>query len=78
MFETLAVTAFGGLIGLLIAAGLCRLVPVFGLAEFIGTPSISPFVGTLTASLLGVIGFLAGWFPAREAAGLDPVVAMKL
>ncbi|HUD70867.1 MAG TPA: ABC transporter permease [Dongiaceae bacterium] len=78
MFETLTVTAFGGAIGLGISAAICRLVPVFGLSEFIGTPAISPFVGTLTAGLLGVIGFLAGWFPAREAAGLDPVVAMKL
>ncbi|HKQ96539.1 MAG TPA: ABC transporter permease [Candidatus Polarisedimenticolia bacterium] len=78
MFETLAVTAFGGAIGLGISAAICKVVPLFGLTEFIGTPAISPFVGTMTAGLLGVIGFLAGWFPAREAAGLDPVVAMKL
>jgi len=25
-----------------------------------------------------VVGFVAGYFPAREAAQLDPVVAMKL
>ena len=28
--------------------------------------------------ILGLIGLLAGWFPAREASRLDPVVAMKL
>ena len=27
---------------------------------------------------LGLIGFLAGYFPARDASRLDPVVAMKL
>jgi len=78
MLETLMVTALGGAVGLAIAAGICRVVPLFGLAEYIGTPVISPFVGTLTALLLGAIGLLAGWFPAREAANLDPVVAMKL
>jgi len=78
MLETLMVTALGGAVGLAISAGICRVVPLFGLTEYIGTPLISPFVGTLTALLLGAIGLLAGWFPAREAANLDPVVAMKL
>ena len=78
MLETLMVTALGGAVGLAISAGICRVVPLFGLTEYIGTPLISPFVGTLTALLLGGIGLLAGWFPAREAANLDPVVAMKL
>ena len=31
-----------------------------------------------TAALLGVIGLLAGYFPARRASQLDPVVALKL
>ena len=32
----------------------------------------------LTALLLGTIGLVAGYFPARTASRLDPVVAMKL
>jgi len=32
----------------------------------------------LTASILGLVGFVAGYFPARGASRLDPVVAMKL
>ena len=78
MAETLAITMLGGALGLLITAGICAVVPLFGASEFIGTPVVSPFVGFLTSGLLGVIGFLAGWFPARAAAALDPVVAMKL
>jgi ABC-type lipoprotein release transport system permease subunit len=31
-----------------------------------------------TAALLGTIGFAAGYFPARRASLLDPVVALKL
>jgi putative ABC transport system permease protein len=78
MLETLLVTALGGAMGLAITAGICRVVPLFGLTDYIGAPAISPFVGGLTALLLGAIGLLAGWVPAREAANLDPVVAMKL
>jgi len=32
----------------------------------------------LTAGVLGLVGLVAGYFPAREASRLDPVIAMKL
>jgi len=44
----------------------------------VGTPEASAFVILTTAALLGVIGLLAGYFPARRASLLDPVVALKL
>ena len=37
-----------------------------------------PLVILTTAALLGLIGFVAGYFPARRASLLDPVVALKL
>ena len=45
---------------------------------YIGVPKVSTPVAILTASLLGLIGLVAGYFPARAAANLDPVVAMKM
>ncbi len=78
LLETLILTVVGGAVGLAISAGLCKIVPLFGMTEFIGAPVISPSVAGLTAGLLGAIGLLAGYFPARDAANLDPVVAMKL
>lgn len=78
MLETLIITGVGGVVGLAITASLCLAFPALGLTEYVGTPTISPLVAGVTASLLGAIGLLAGYFPARDAARLDPVVAMKL
>jgi len=75
--ETLILTAVGGSIGLLITYGICEAWPA-GMEEFIGIPKVDTQVALLTASLLGLIGFVAGFFPARNAANLDPVVAMKM
>ena len=78
LLETLIVTATGGFLGLLITAGICALFPVLGLTDFVGLPKVSPGVAAITATLLGLIGLVAGFFPARTAANLDPVVAMKM
>lgn len=75
--ETLVFTAVGGSIGLLITAGICAAFPALGFEEYVGIPTVDVQVAALTASLLGLIGLVAGFFPARAAANLDPVVAMK-
>jgi putative ABC transport system permease protein len=76
LMETGIVTGVGGVLGLAIAMAICAMFPE-GISEFVGAPVVSPKVATLTAILLGSIGLLAGYFPARSAARLDPVVAMK-
>jgi putative ABC transport system permease protein len=77
LMETLLVTAFGGAIGFAVAIGVCSIFPE-SLQEYVGKPEVSPTVAMLTAAALGIVGLVAGYFPAREAAKLDPVVAMKL
>ena len=76
--ETGVMTAAGGLVGLLISHAICSAFPSFGLTDYVGEPRVSVAVAGLTAALLGLIGLAAGFFPAREAARLDPVVAMKM
>jgi putative ABC transport system permease protein len=78
LLETLILTAIGGAIGLGLTWALCVAVPGTPIEDAIGAPVLSPQIGLLTAGVLGLVGFLAGYFPAREAARLDPVVAMKL
>jgi putative ABC transport system permease protein len=77
LLETLLVTAIGGAIGFAISLGVCAIFPA-PLQEFVGKPEVSPIVALLTAASLGVVGVVAGYFPARDASKLDPVVAMKL
>jgi putative ABC transport system permease protein len=78
LLETLTLTALGGLVGFLITLGILFAFPYLKLDEYVGTPAASPLVVLTTAALLGAIGTVAGYFPARRASLLDPVAALKL
>jgi len=78
LLETMIITAAGGVIGLVITVGICAAFTSVGLTDYVGVPRVSAAVAGSTATLLGLIGLLAGFFPARSAANLDPVVAMKM
>ena len=78
LLETLALTAVGGGIGFAISLAICAAAEKLPGKEYVGVPEVSLLVAAVTTTVLGTIGLLAGWFPAREASRLDPVVAMKM
>jgi len=78
LMETLTLTAVGGALGFVVTLGILAVFPLFGFDDYVGTPEASASVILVTALLLGAIGFAAGYFPARRASLLDPVVALKL
>jgi putative ABC transport system permease protein len=77
MMETLMITGVGGIVGLGVASVICSAAPALGFSDVIGVPTVSPMVAGVTVCLLGLIGLVAGFFPARSASSMDPVVAMK-
>jgi len=78
LLETLAITGVGGGIGFAISLAICAAAEKLPAKEYVGVPEVSLLVAAVTTTVLGTIGLLAGWFPAREASRLDPVVAMKM
>ena len=45
--------------------------------EFLGKPTLSWQIAAATAAILGGIGILAGYFPARRAATVDPAETLR-
>ncbi|MEJ2636111.1 MAG: ABC transporter permease [Calditrichia bacterium] len=75
--ETIFIVIIGGTIGFLISEGIVASVNLLNLQKYVGSLSVSPTVAIITVMLLGTIGLIAGWFPARRAAKLDPVLAIR-
>ncbi len=78
LMETLLITGLGGLVGFVISLAVCGVFPKFGVTQYVGDPQVSFGVAAVTAAILGLTGLVAGYFPAKDASRMDPVVAMKL
>ena len=82
VLEGLAYTVLGGLLGLLFSMAIIiglGFVPTEGneALQFLGKPKLSPAVGAIAAGVLGAIGLLAAYFPARRAASIDPAETLR-
>ncbi|MBI5472691.1 MAG: ABC transporter permease [Ignavibacteriae bacterium] len=81
IFEALLLAFVGGAVGLLISWGVVsgmKLIPSDdGPMQFLGKPVLSGTIMLLTTGILGLIGLMAGFFPARKAANVDPVESLR-
>jgi putative ABC transport system permease protein len=81
VLEALLMTVIGGFLGTTVSLGLMAgiaAMPLKGEAfDFLGRPTFSPGVAIATATVLGTIGSLAGFFPARRAASVNPAESLR-
>jgi len=73
LLEAMLLSVLGGGIGVLIGVGIARLVQA--LADF--TPVVSPGSIVLAFGVSCAIGIFFGYYPARKAARLDPIEALR-
>lgn len=81
VLEALLITVAGGILGTLVAVGLMEgiaLLPLKGDAfDFMGRPTFSPLIALATTAILGAIGTMAGYFPGRRAAHVNPAESLR-
>ncbi|MBU1627977.1 FtsX-like permease family protein, partial [bacterium] len=73
LVEAVVLSSFGGLIGIILALSTSMF-----LANVLGVPFIfKPGIAILAFLFSGAVGVIFGYFPARKAANLDPIEALR-
>ena len=73
LVEAVTLSCIGGVAGIALAYGLC-----IALAEVVGAPFLfDPKINLIAFVFSAAIGILFGFMPARRAAGLDPIEALR-
>jgi putative ABC transport system permease protein len=75
--ESVLLVAIGAVLGVVISLGIVKLLGFIPMQEYVGAPTISLQVAVVTMVLLAFVAMLAGFFPARKAASLDPVECLR-
>jgi putative ABC transport system permease protein len=73
LIESVVLSALGGLVGIAIAT-----VASFGLSKVMDVPyAFDPVINVLSFFFSAAIGMVFGYFPARRAARMDPIEALR-
>lgn len=75
--EAIFITSLAGLLGLFFGVGLLELVGPQIEADFIKYPKVDFVTSITTVIILIVAGALAGFIPARRAANIKPIEALR-
>ncbi|MBN1779804.1 ABC transporter permease [bacterium] len=75
--EAFVIIGIGAFIGLVQAVILIQLISMLPIEDFVGHPELNLNVAFITICILGSIGFLSGFFPARKASQLNVVDCLR-
>jgi putative ABC transport system permease protein len=81
IFEALLITFIGGAVGILFSWGVVSAVRTItvddGPMQFFNKPVLSLSIMLMTTGVLALLGVMAGFFPAKKAASVDPVESLR-
>jgi putative ABC transport system permease protein len=81
VLEALVMTIIGGVLGTAVSLTLMFVISILPLKgdafDFLGRPPFSPAIAAATSLILGLVGGLAGYFPARRAASVNPAESLR-
>jgi putative ABC transport system permease protein len=79
LLESVLITSFAGYIGMVMGVGLLELIsPVFENADtFFKNPEVNITTALGATAVMIVSGMLAGFVPARKAAAIQPIEALR-
>jgi putative ABC transport system permease protein len=72
LLESLILSLMGGIIGILLAVGIGKILSLTGMPF-----AINPMIVLLAVAFAGLVGIFFGYYPARKAAGLYPIDALR-
>jgi putative ABC transport system permease protein len=75
--ETLVVVFLSGGAGMGVAFGICALVNRFPMPQYFAGLLVSWQTALLAFALLGIVAVLSALYPARQAASVDPIEALR-
>ena len=73
LIEAILISVTGGLIGVLLGAGLSYLIGIV----FQWPVYVQPWSVVLSFAVCTFTGVFFGWYPAKKAAALDPIEAIR-
>ena len=74
LIESIILTFFGGIIGIITGYGMALLI---GMLVHV-SPILSPFIVIICITVSTITGLVFGVYPAKKAAALDPMVALRV
>jgi putative ABC transport system permease protein len=75
--EAFIIIGIGAFFGFILAFIIIKLISMLPIEEYVGHPVFNLPVALISISVLGIIGFLAGYFPSRKAARLIVVDCLR-